>query len=505
MYAYLLCGKILLSGMLSFRIEKEGLVMISLQRVAPHQVGVDAKAVSTFVTQVEKQLGIHSFMLLRHGKVAAEGFWHPYTKEHTHVLFSMSKTFTSAAIGFAVQEGLLSVTDRVLSFFPKALPAAPCENMQKMEIRHLLNMATGHSEEPDAFAPQESWVYRFLTSYVDCEPGSIWCYNTPATYMLSAIVQQVSGQTLFEFLTPRLFEPLGFTKHWWELSPEGINTGGFGLNVRLEDLAKFGQLYLNHGIWEGKPILDAAWIEETALNRISNAHSEVAHRQSTQGYGYQIWRCTPEHVYRGDGAFGQYCVIMPDQDAVFVANAGENQMHEIIELFFQIVLPSLTEEIEVDEVAEKALAEQCAGLTLKQPEGIRVGVQEQKYSGKRYVFPENELGLTCLSVEFGKPTKLHFVLDEHAVTIPVGYGEWVCSETGIPEIGTSSVGNRVYSHAAAVGAWRANDYTVKIAYYKTPFVDTFRMVFDDKGVILKYERNASFDQRIFEVFGREAE
>lgn len=479
--------------------------MKRLERVAPHQVGVDAKAVSAFVSRVEQQFGIHSFMLLRHGKVAAEGFWYPYAPEHTHSLFSMSKTFTSAAIGFAVQEGLLSVTDKVLSFFPGVLPAAPCENMQRMEVRHLLNMATGHSVEPDVFLPDCSWEYGFLSSYVDCEPGSIWCYNTPATYMLSAILQQVTGQTVADYLEPRLFGPLGFGPHWWEVSPEGVSTGGFGLNVRLEDLAKFGQLYLNRGLWQGRQLLDAAWIDETSFNRISNAQSSFQQRQNQQGYGYQIWRCMPEGVYRGDGAFGQYCVIMPEQDAVLVTYAGEENMGEIIELFFDTVLPALGENTAADEVAEKELRERCENLQILTPDGIRMGLQEQKYSGRRYVFPENELGLSMLSVTFGKEPKLCFALDGKTVTLPIGYQAWICSETGVSEMNTPSVGGRIYSHAATTGAWRANGFTVKIAYYKTPFIDTLRLLFDEQGVVAKYERNVSFDRRIFELFGREAE
>lgn len=176
-----------------------------LPRALPHEMGIEPKAILNFIDKLEEQqLGIHSFMLMRHNKVVAEGWWNPMKPQYNHMLFSLSKSFTSTAIGFAVQEKLLSVEDYVVSFFPDKLPTEPCENMKKMKIKHLLNMCTGHSAEPyTTFNPAlagSDWVYNFLTSYVDREPGSLFVYNTPATYMLSAILQKITGITIFDYL-----------------------------------------------------------------------------------------------------------------------------------------------------------------------------------------------------------------------------------------------------------------------------------------------------------------
>ena len=222
--------------------------MKKLPRALPKDMHVSSKKILDFINAIEEnQLGLHSFMLTRKGTVIAEGYWNPYNEDSTHMLFSLSKSFTSTAIGFAVQEGLLHLSDRVISFFPDRLPCAPCENMQKMEIRHLINMCTGHDIEPPLLG--EDRVYQFLTSYVALEPGSRFLYNTPATYMLSAILQTVTGQTVFEYLQPRLFGPLGIENIWWESCPKGINAGGFGLNLKTEDIAKFSVFLLQKGIY----------------------------------------------------------------------------------------------------------------------------------------------------------------------------------------------------------------------------------------------------------------
>ncbi len=479
--------------------------MKELLHTTPEQVGISSEAINVFIEKAGKQFGIHSFMVLRQGKVAAECYWEPYQKGDTHVLFSMSKTFTAVAIGFAVQENLLSIDDLVYSFFSDKLEGEPCEYMMQMNVRHLLTMSTGHSVEPSMIgtALGGDWVKYFLTTYVDCKPGSIWCYNTPATYMLSAIISKVTGMSLFDYLTPRLFAPLGFEKHWWETCPMGINTGGFGLNVRLEDLAKFGQFLLNRGKYDDKQLLQSDWIDRMVHDKVDNEKPD-AHPQSCNGYGYQIWHCTAEDAYRGDGAFGQYCIVLPKQDAVVVFNAGEDQMHDLSDLFFDLVVPTMGKETTVDEEANQQLLHLCESQTMVCPEGIQIGIQQQKYTKRHYVFAENGLNLSALSVDFEAQT-IHFVMDGIPVTCPMGYREWVKSKTGLPEHAVPSAFGKVFSDVAVSYAWKANVCTVLMAYTKTPFVDRIKLIFDEKGVVVKYSRNVSFLKKDYELFGREAE
>ncbi len=333
-----------------------------LQHGSPERHGIASSAILGFVEAVEQQIhDLHSFMLLRHGSVLAEGWWSPYAPERPHMLFSLSKSFTSSAIGLAVMEGRLSVDDRVLSFFPDETPAQVSENLAAMTIHHLLSMSTGHAEDTTSYlfkAQGESWVKTFLALPVEYEPGTHFLYNTGATYMLSAIIQKVTGEKLLDYLTPRLLEPLGIEGAEWEESPQGINTGGFGLSVKTEDIAKFGQLYLQKGLWHGNRILSESWIATATSSQISNG--DDANSDWAQGYCYQFWRCR-HNAYRGDGAFGQFCVVMPEQDAVLAITSGLDDMQAVLNLVWEHLLPAMGSLIAAGRYQSRACACRQAG------------------------------------------------------------------------------------------------------------------------------------------------
>ncbi len=319
--------------------------LTALPRSTPAAQGIDPTAILAFIEAVDSHIHhLHSLMLLRHGQVVAEGWWHPYAPESPHMLFSLSKSFTSTAVGLAVEEGFLSVDDRVIDFFPDDLPDQVSENLAAMRVRHLLAMYTGHSTDTTEALWQRQdgdWVAAFLAQPVTHTPGTHFLYNSGATYMLSAIVQKLTGQTLVDYLTPRLFAPLGIETPTWESCPRGINVGGWGLNIRTEDIARFGQLYLQKGEWHGQQLLPAAWVDEATM-----AHSDNSRNENTdwaQGYGYQFWRCR-HNAYRGDGAFGQFCVIMPEQDAVLAITAGMSNMQSLLDLVWTHLLPALGNE-----------------------------------------------------------------------------------------------------------------------------------------------------------------
>ena len=232
-----------------------------LPRSAPEAQGVSSPAVLAFIKAADQQIdSLHSFMLVRHGHVVAEGWWAPYSAATPHSLYSLSKSFTSTAVGIAAAEGKLSIDDPVLKFFPEEAPAQPSANLKAMRLADLLRMSTGQQTEPPR-RNTEPWTKTFLAHPVPFKPGTHFQYNTSATYMLSAIVQKATGQTVLDYLTPRLFEPLGIAKPTWETSPQGISAGGYGLSIRTEDIAKFGQLYLQKGKWNGKQLVPAAWVE----------------------------------------------------------------------------------------------------------------------------------------------------------------------------------------------------------------------------------------------------
>ena len=272
-----------LLALISPRTSAEG-----LPRSAPEEQGVSSAAVLDFVETADRTIEyMNSFLLVRHGHVVAEGWWSPYEAGSPHSLYSLSKSFTSTAVGLAIAEGKLSLNDEVLKFFPDDAPAKPSDNLKAMRVSDLLRMSTGQVTEPER-TPKEPWTRTFLHHAVPFKPGTHFLYNTSGTYMLSAIVQKATGQTVLDFLKPRLFEPLGIEHPTWEASPQGISAGGYGLSIRTEDIARFGQLYLQKGQWQGKQIVPAAWVHAATSRQTSNGSNPRS--DWDQGYGYQFWR-----------------------------------------------------------------------------------------------------------------------------------------------------------------------------------------------------------------------
>src|SRR3954462_6558419 len=330
-----------------------------LPRSSPEAQGVSPAAVRAFVEAADKDIdALHSFMLVRHGHVVTEGWWAPYAAETPHMLFSLSKSFTSTAVGLAVAEGKLSIDDPVLKFFPDDAPAEPSANLKAMRVRDLLRMVTGHQPEAALFGAVDSsmrsasWVKRFFAHPVAFKPGTHFLYNSPATYMLSAIVQKTTGQTVNDYLTPRLYEPLGIAKPAWVSSPEGINAGAYGLSVRTEDIAKMGQLYLQQGRWKGKQILPAAWVADATARQTSNGSAPTS--DWDQGYGYQFWQS--RHGFPGGGAFGQCMLILPQYDAVVAITSGVRDMQAVMNLVWDKLLPAMRpDSLAPNPVAQRAL------------------------------------------------------------------------------------------------------------------------------------------------------
>lgn len=331
-----------------------------LPRSIPEAQGVSSAAIGEFIEAADRDVkSMHSFMLVRHGHVIAEAWWAPESAETPHVLWSLSKSFASTAVGFAVAEGKLSIDDPVLEFFPDEAPKTQSDNLKAMRVRDLLTMSAGHQDELD-WRATDDWAKAFLAHPVPHEPGSHFRYNTPATYMLSAIVQKVTGQTVLDFLTPRLFEPLGIEKPKWDTSPQGISIGGYGLFLRTEDIAKFGQLYLQNGKWQGKQLIPESWVEQATSKQVSNGNNPASDWE--QGYGFQFWRCR-HGAYRGDGKDGQFCIVLPEQDAVIAITANTGDMQGELNVVWDKLLPAFSDRpLEANPNALATLQKQIAEL-----------------------------------------------------------------------------------------------------------------------------------------------
>src|SRR5260221_2585751 len=275
-------------GLVSFlpgcRSSRQALGGGVLSRSTPEAEGVSSTGVLSFLEAVGKsQQEMHSFMLVRHGRVVAEGWWAPYGPHFNHTLYSMSKSFTSTAVGLAVAEGKLHVADRVASFFPEDLPEKVSDYLAALRVKDLLTMSVGHGKDPtSAMVQEENWAKTFLAWPIANQPGTTFLYDSGATYMLSAIVQRLTGQTVRDYLQPRLFEPLGIEGMTWETCPRGINVGGWGLSLPTEGLAKFGQMYLQRGAWKGRLLLPAKWVEEATTFKIQQPEPAKPSRPHVQ-------------------------------------------------------------------------------------------------------------------------------------------------------------------------------------------------------------------------------
>jgi hypothetical protein len=343
-------------------------------------------------------------------------------------------------------------------------------------------MSTGNQSEPSR-TPGQPWTKSFLAHPVPFKPGTHFLYNTSATYMLSAIVQKATGMTVLDYLRPRLFEPLGITNPTWEASPEGITVGGYGLSIRTEDIARFGQLYLQKGQWQGTQLVPATWIEAATARQTSNGSNPVS--DWDQGYGYQFWR-SRNGAYRGDGAFGQFCIVLPEQDAVIAVTSGVRDMRSVLNLVWDKLLPALNPSaLPPDAAANQKLSDALKQLTLRMPAGAS---SPAPVAGKTYAFPSNERKLEAVTLEAGG--------DDGEVTLVVrangtdqrivcGHGSWRKAKLvwgPLPE-----------RPAATSGAWTADDtYTAKFCFVETPFTTTLRLKFSGDELRLNIEPNVGF-------------
>jgi len=334
-----------------------------LPRSTPEVQGISSQAVQDFVAAADKINTLHSFIVLRHGQVIAQAWWKPESADKPHILNSLSKSFNSTAVGLAIEEGKLNLDDPVLKFFPADAPADVSDNLQAMTVRDLLTMTGGHDTEPKSVGGGPS-VKQFLAHPVVYKPGTHFQYNSMGAYTLSAIITKVTGQTSLEFLKPRLFEPLGIENPEWAVSPEGNSLGGGGLKLCTEDIAKFGQLYLQKGKWNGKQLVPEKWVEMATSKQVPNdqeSHSKIG-IDWRQGYGFQFWRCT-HNSFRGDGAGGQLCVVIPDKDAVIAITADTGNFQGEMNAIWDNLYPAFQDKALADDAAgQEKLKQAIAGL-----------------------------------------------------------------------------------------------------------------------------------------------
>ncbi len=315
-----------------------------------------AKAADKYFAAVAKEgQDLHSIMVVKDGNVVLEKWMSKGKENEPHILNSVSKTFTSMAVGLAISEGRLALDEKLVDIFPEHCPENPSEYLKEITVEHLLTMSCGHSTDPTHKSwevKDRSWIRFFMEYPVTHKPGTLFCYNSLGTYVLSAIVQKRTGEKVVDYLYPRLFRPLGINNVRWIESHEGINTGGWGLFLKTEDLAKMGLMILQKGQFDGKQIVPAEWIEAASSAQVScvpaGMNSDDADKLRKfaktsdwlQGYGYQMWR-SRYNSFRADGANGQYILVIPEKNAVVVTTAHIQDMQAELNLIWKHIYPAL--------------------------------------------------------------------------------------------------------------------------------------------------------------------
>lgn len=470
-----------------------------LPRSTPEAQGVSSEVLNRlFDAMNASEIDFHSVMVLRNGFVIGEGWWAPYGPQYKHSLFSLSKSFTSAAVGLAINEGHFTIESPVISFFPQYLPAEISPNLAAMKVKHLLTMTTGHAADNGLRTNDVPWVQSFLAAPIVHEPGTFYVYNTTATYMLSAIVQKTTGKTVLEFLKPRLFEPLKIEGADWEVSPQGINTGGYGLRIRTEDIAKFSQLYLNKGKWHGKQIIPEAWVEASSKKQwtfTSNPFGGKTPQEVDdwqQGYGYQFWR-TQHNGFRSDGLYGQFGIIMPDQKTVIAITEESFNTQKTLNFIWDILLPGLQNNaLSANSAGNQQLKAQLKGLQVKFPAAAATSAIANTVSAKKFMLDDNTLGVKAVTFNFS-PNSCEFIVhhDGGDRKLHFGMNTWEKAKNGIlvnsqlpfpvaslPDVPTAVAGNATWKDA--------NTLFLDIRPVETVNSDTITCNFSDNTVKLTF-------------------
>lgn len=292
---------------------------LEFDRTTPEAVGIPSKSIEKLLDTLESGFTeMHGIQIMRYGKICAEGWWSPFAPGIRHNLMSTTKTYTATAIGIAVTEHLLALTDRIVDIFPEESPANPDELLAKLTVRDVLCMSCGMESEQKATV---SWIHDFIHTPIKHVPGTVFMYNSTGSNILGAIIKKLTGQGLHEYLKSRLFDKIGINSSnlRWGYMPDGIEAGGAGLYATTEDNLRLIKLYSDGGVHKGERILSEEYVRQATSKQIDTSSQAIAYpfaKDNAVGYGFQLWMCRPKGVYRADGAMGQYAIVCPDHDMI---------------------------------------------------------------------------------------------------------------------------------------------------------------------------------------------
>ena len=374
-------------------------------RTTPEAVGIPSASIEGLLDRLEEGwTEPHGLMIMRHGKVGAEGWWAPYATGIRHGLQSHTKTYAATAVGIAYTEGLLKLTDRIVDIFPDEIPENPSENLKKLTVRDVLCMGCGMDTMP---RPSKDWIREFLATPVNHVPGTTFMYNSTGSTFLGAIVRKLTGLGLHDYLKPRLFDKIGIDAEnlRWITMPDGMEVGGGGLFATTEDNLRLMKLYADGGVWEGERILAEDYVKlatskqnDSATERAVNPPAE----DNFVGYGFQIWMCRPKGVYRADGAMGQFTIVFPERDMLLAitenasGSTGGAMPQKALDTIWKWMdaLPGPeTEILPEDPEASAHLARRMQMLALPAPRRSPESPLQEKINGSTYAVTDGYFAL----------------------------------------------------------------------------------------------------------------
>jgi len=482
-------------------------MIMNLQKVNPELT--QKAAIANFLHKIKNDNHeMHSFVLLKDGKILWEQYWEPFAAQYRHQLFSLSKSFASTAIGMAVDEKLLTTSTLLSDIFVdefKQLAERVNDKVRKMTIKNLLTMSTGMEYEAWA-SNDENSILTFLSAHLKDEPGEKFRYSSIATYMLSAAITRLTGETLTEYLAPRLFEPLKITDYYWSIDPaNGVELGGFGLQLTTESIAKFGQFLLQKGNWNGKQLVSASWIDEATAKQISNAsETEDNNHDWAQGYGYQFWRCQPAGVYRGDGMYGQYCVVSTNDNIVIAATSNAD-MQKVLNLFWELLDELKNPQNEKN--AKDFDSNQFSHLVAEKSDEYPNCAAEYKVVSPKQTNP-NDISYLSFDFRGGECILEIYNLQNYEnnlyrpiATLLFEQGKWLKYAT--PHItGEQRMQREKINRVATYGTWdeKTRTFTMTTWFYESASKDQFKAVFsEDYSKMTMQMRGGGFDSPFKEI------
>ncbi|NIK78931.1 CubicO group peptidase (beta-lactamase class C family) [Paenibacillus castaneae] len=451
-----------------------------------------------FLKQIEQSnLAVNSLILLQNGRTLVESYRKPYRKDTKQLLFSLSKSVTSIAVGIAWDNGYLSLDDQVISFFPDKLPESISDHLAKMTVHHLLAMNAGHHHNIySQVAESTDWVGTFLSLDVEHEPGSYYRYSTHSTYMLSAILERATGQKLVDFLMPRLFEPLSISRPTWESCPTGITAGGMGLSLSTADIARFGQMLLNKGEFAGHRVVSEAFLERAVSEQSDNRRDENR-IDFAQGYGYQFFLCR-DGCFMGNGGFGQLCFVAPKQGIVIATTSGmpsTKELQLLLDLIYEHILKGEDEDGFLVS-GEGVLNPEIAGTNrISQP--IPESIPE--LNDACYALDNNPLGIRRLKFALrDKQLDLRLIYEDRERRLVFNFERLAYTQdTFIKDLALHE------QEAAICASWLTNTILeLTMVYFETPYIVTYTFTFENQRLLFQFHQNVSLGLKECSMIGQ---